>query len=168
MAFMHHEDDRATVQRESRIGRVILVGSDLDREQLAAYLVEGLMKVPERLSIYVSSTDKALGFSKWLFNRKRLGQMWEEAMNPKSIAFLKSTPELQFINVSAAEGSDYRNGHAYFRTSPWVSSDILISLKYNLEPDQRGLVRAAGNPVWFFPENYIDRLKGALEKKPSS
>ena len=168
LTFIHHDDDRATVQRLRRIGRVVLVASDMDREQLMAYIVEGLMKVPKTLSIYLSTTDKALGFSDWLFRRKRLGQMWEESLTPKSIKFLNNTPELQFIDVTDVEGSDDGNGHAYFRTSPWVSSDILMALKYDLEPDERGLVRSLDEPIWIFPENYIDRLKETLTKNRPS
>ena len=37
-----------------------------------------------------------------------------------------------------AEDADARSGHSYFRESPWVSSDILMTLLYDLDPPERG------------------------------
>jgi esterase/lipase superfamily enzyme len=164
-AFIHHGEDKAAIQRQRRIGRVILVGSDLDRQLFGAYLVEGLLKVPKSLAIYVSGKDKALGMSRWLFGRERLGQMWTGPLNPRVIEYLNNTPELHVIDVTAVEGSTEGNGHAYFRTSPWVSSDILVALMYDLEPDERGLVRPTDRPIWTFPDDYIQRLRAVLLKR---
>ena len=51
------------------------------------------------------------------------------------------------------------NGHGYFRQSPWASSDILATLAYDLQPADRGLVRATDSPIWTFPTDYIERLR---------
>ncbi|MEJ2604719.1 MAG: hypothetical protein P8172_15805, partial [Gammaproteobacteria bacterium] len=61
-----------------------------------------------------------------------------------------------------AEGSTTGNGHAYFRASPWVSSDILMTLLYDLPPQERGLVRSPSMPMWIFPEDYPRRMREAL------
>lgn len=164
-AFIHHKEDKATIQRQRRIGRVILVGSDLDRQLFGAYLVEGLLKVPKSLAIYVSGRDKALGISRWLFRRERLGQMWIGPLDPRLIEYLNNTPQLRVIDVTAVEGSTEGNGHAYFRTSPWVSSDILMALMFDLEPEERGLVRSPERPIWTFPDDYIQRLRAVLLKR---
>ena len=66
--------------------------------------------------------------------------------------------------MSDAEGASTGNGHAYFRRSPWVSSDILMTLMYDLSVEQRGLVRGPDLPVWQFPPDYINRLWAALVK----
>ena len=65
---------------------------------------------------------------------------------------------MDIIDVSDAEKSDAGNGHSYFRQSPWASSDLLMTLMYDLGPRERGLERTAENPVWSFPADYIDRL----------
>jgi esterase/lipase superfamily enzyme len=163
LALLHPEAEKETVQEKIRIGHVILVGSDVDRQLFAAYLVDGLLRMAQSTSVYVSAEDKALGLSKWLFRRQRLGQMWPEAaLNLEVIGYLNSTPELQVIDVTGIEGSTTGNGHAYFRNSPWVSSDILMTLMHDLDPDKRGLVRLPDRPVWRFPEDYIRRLRAAL------
>ena len=58
--------------------------------------------------------------------------------------------------------SDEGNGHAYFRSSPSVSSDILMTLMYDLDPSERGLERVEGLPTWEFPLDYRERLLKAL------
>ena len=58
--------------------------------------------------------------------------------------------------------SRLQRGHSYFRTGPWVSSDILMMLMYSLSPEQRGLVRYEDFPVRDFPEDYVARLRSAL------
>jgi hypothetical protein len=67
--------------------------------------------------------------------------------------------DLNFIDVSDAEGSTTGNGHAYFRKSPWASSDILVTLAYDLKPVERGLTRTQEKPIWVFPSDYMERLK---------
>jgi hypothetical protein len=81
-----------------------------------------------------------------------------------TLEFLSARPELRVINVTQAEGATSGNGHAYFRSSPWASSDLLMSLRYDLAPSERGLVRSENNPVWSFPPDYITRLRSAIVK----
>ena len=64
--------------------------------------------------------------------------------------------------MTDAAGSTNENGHRYFRTSPWVSSDMLTMLRFGLEPAQRGLVRAEDLSTWRFPPDYPERLSDAL------
>ncbi len=147
------------------VGQVILVGSDYDRDLFGAALVNGLLEVPDRLTIYLSEADKALGLSKWLFDRERLGQMLRDrTMKPHVMEFLRRNPSLVLIDVTNAESAAAGNGHAYFRKSPWVSSDILISLLHGLGPEKRGLEKLPNQAVWHFPEDYNHRLEALLDE----
>jgi len=162
LSFIHKNDDKAEIRRRCRIGRIILVGSDYDRQLFGALLAEGMLKIPETMTIYMSHKDKALNISRWLFRRDRLGQIDRLTLNPIVVQYLNNTPQLILIDVSNAEGSAEGNGHAYFRNSPWVSSDILMSLMYDLDPNERGLVTTSERRIWTFPNDYIERLKAAL------
>ena len=165
MALMHHDFSREEMQEKLRIGNVILVGSDIDREAMATYLVDGLLKVPEHIAIYVSEKDQALGASKFLLKRERVGEMFAQGeIPPSTVEFLKNSTELWGINVTEAEGAISANGHGYFRSSPWASSDILMTLRYNLLPAERGLVRNDDTYIWSFPQDYITRLRNAIVK----
>lgn len=163
LALIHHERTAEEIYAALRIDHVILVGSDLDREVFAAYLADGMLKVPRHLSIYVSEKDKALRLSRFLTRRERLGQMWSQEIKADISEYLyQNEADISIINVTEARESTAGNGHDYFRRSPWASSDILITLSYGLSPTDRGLVRAEGSPIWTFPSDYVKRLQTAL------
>jgi len=149
----------------SRIGHVILVGSDFDRSLFGAYAADGLFNVAQDFSVYLSNTDKALSISRWFFKQERLGQMWKDHKIPPPVAdYLRKTDNLMMIDVTDAEDSATGNGHAYFRQSSWVSSDILTTLMYDLGPEKRGLHYTEEWPIWKFPEDYITNLAARLIK----
>ena len=165
LAFLYRGEAPETAQSKSRIGRVILSASDADRQRLGRYLNDGLLQIMKSLTVYMSRKDKVLNLSaKWLFRRDRLGQMWKQDLRPEAVEFLEATPEIQFIEVSGLEGSAANKGHSYFRNSPWVSSDIIVSLLSDWEPEQRGLLRSTEQPTWVFPDDYVQRLQETLSK----
>jgi len=162
--YIHSDDSRAAVGQRSRIRHVILSDSDFNRNLFGVDLNDGLMKIPQTLNIYTSDEDKALKISMWLFRRERLGQRITDKMDSNTSAYRRKTPALRLIDVTEAEGATEGNGHAYFRKSPWASSDILMTLTFDLNPEERGLVRDTGMPIWNFPEDYIQRLRTTLSK----
>ena len=146
-----------------RLGNVILIGSDIDREVMAGYIVDGLLNIPDRLTIYLSRRDRALDLSQMLLRRKRLGQLLaSDEMKPHMVETLRQMGELSLINVTEAKDAATGNGHGYFRRSPWASSDMLMSLRYGLSPAARGLTLMPDLPVWTFPPDYIARLREAI------
>lgn len=165
MALMNHDRGSAEIRADLKIGQVILVGSDMDRYVFGAFLADGLLKVPRHMSIYISEKDQALTISRFLTQRERLGQVWAQGMDPTDAAYLhRNEADISLINVTEASQATAGNGHGYFRSSPWASSDILATLAYDLGPKQRGLVREGDSPVWSFPPDYIDRLRSAIIK----
>jgi esterase/lipase superfamily enzyme len=165
LALIYQDEKKENFRKYLRIGHVILTGSDFDRQLFGAYVDEGILKVSKDITVYLSEMDKALSLSKWLFKRDRLGQMWDENMMTDFIAdWLWKTEDLIFIDVTDAESSHTGNGHAYFRQSPWVSSDILSTLMYDLSPEERSLYRTREWPMWKFPPDYIATLADRLIK----
>ncbi len=98
LSFIHKNDDKVEIRRRCRIGRIILVGSDYDRQLFGALLAEGMLKIPETMTIYMSHKDKALNISRWLFRRDRLGQIDRLALNPIVVQYLNNTPQLILID----------------------------------------------------------------------
>jgi len=166
LALIHSEETDEQIYEQLRIKNVILVGSDLDRGVFGSYVSDGLLSVSKHTSIYMSQHDKALGVSQFLTRRERLGQMWGGKggeLHPLARqALIDNRHRLSFINVSDAEGADTGNGHGYFRSSPWASSDVLMSISYDLSPAQRGLLSQDDLPVYTFSEDYIPRLWQAI------
>jgi len=155
------DDDE--LHRRVKLGNVILVGSDIDRSILMGYLLDGALRVPDALTIYQSSGDSALGLSRRVFQRNRIGQVVAGELNRPGVKeFFERHPQLVVVDVTDAEAGTAGSGHGYFRESPWVSSDILATLLYDLPPSDRGLVRKPNSPVWTFPSDYISRLRRAL------
>ena len=148
-----------------KLGNVILIGSDVDRNILTGYLIDGALRIPDALTIYQSQEDGALNMSKKVFRLERSGQVvLDRPMTPESAQFFEDHPELRMIDVTNAEGGTEGSGHSYFRTSPWVSSDILMTLMYDLSPEERGLVPYEDFPLWDFPDDYVERLRQSLAR----
>ena len=167
LALIHDGESADEIWKQLRLRNVILVGSDLDRGVFGTYMADGLLNVSKHLSIYMSRYDKALGFSQFLTRRERLGQLYGgkggEIHPLARQALIDYRSQISFINVSDAEGSDTGNGHGYFRSSPWASSDVLMTMYYGLTPEQRGLVEQQDLPIFTFPPDYISRLWDAIE-----
>jgi hypothetical protein len=121
-----------------------------------------MLRIPERTTIYVSSADRALVWAERIFRRERLGQVWDKKLPPRTADFLRANPSLEFIDVTEAAGSTTGNGHAYFRKSPWVSSDLLTLLAYDIGAAERGLEKEENLLVWTFPPDFIERLRESL------
>jgi esterase/lipase superfamily enzyme len=169
LALIHMGKTSKEIYEELRIKNVILVGSDLDRGVFASYVADGLLNVSKHMTVYMSQHDKALGFSRRLTRRERLGQLWGgkggEMAPATRLALKEFEDQISFINVSDAEGAGKGNGHGYFRSSPWASSDVLMTLTYSMTPEERGLVEQEDLPIYTFPPDYISRLWSAIEKK---
>jgi esterase/lipase superfamily enzyme len=162
---LQYSDGRANAPR---MGQLMLIGSDLDRSYFVQALDDGLLELTDSITIYMSSTDAALKMSSLVLGRDRLGQVYLGSETPQSgeiIGRIRDVSKLSLIDVSDAEGSSFGNGHSYFRSSPWASSDMFVSLIYGMDPAARGLVRAPGEAVWTFPPNFPDRIIAAVKNR---
>lgn len=144
---------------------LLLIGSDIDPVHFLQGVADGLLDVCNRIAVYMSREDSALDMSRRVLSQRRLGQIWApEEVPPEIEARIADIPSLEFIDVSFSDGSAAGNGHWYFRSSPWVSSDLFLSLLTDRTPEQRGLTRASGGAIWRFPEDYPDRLRLVLSE----
>ena len=168
LALKYHGMSPDEIWQRLHLSNVILVGSDLDRAVFGSYMADGLLNVARHTSVYMSRYDKALGVSQFLTRRERLGQLWGgrggEIHPLARSAIVNYRDQISFINVSDAEASDQGNGHGYFRSSPWASSDVLMTMYYGLRPEERGLAEQDDLPVFTFPPDYISRLWESIEK----
>jgi len=167
LALMHARPGCKDPAKDLRIGHVILTGSDIDAHLFGAYLMDGVLDIVDNITVYASAKDRALGMSKWVFGRDRLGQIVSIALSEDATNYLWRNKKLVIINATDTPGADTGNGHAYFRKSPWTSSDILATLTFGLKPEERGLEQTGGRPIWTFPADYIDKLRAAILKARS-
>lgn len=162
LAYGHLDDEE--IHRRLRLGNVILVGSDMDRGIFGTYLLDGLLRVQQHMTIYESPRDKALGVALFSFGKTRLGQLDPSDLTPEARAFLRRSDDLALVSVESAPGFDQGNGHSYFRDSPWVSSDLLATLRYKISPVERGLEQDRETGVWRFPPDYLAALEAAVAR----
>lgn len=143
----------------TRLGKLILIGSDLDRAYFIHAIEDGLLNAVTDLTIYQSETDSALAMSRLVFGRMRLGETAAPGTAVPAVQTeLARIRRLHVIDVTDAEEAGTGNGHWYFRSSPWASSDLFLSLLTDKDPGARGLVRAPGEIIWRFPDDYPQRI----------
>jgi esterase/lipase superfamily enzyme len=152
-------------RRTPRMGQLIMIGSELDRSYFVQALDDGMLELADSVSVYMSTTDIALRMSSLVLGEDRLGQIsLEDTEERQQVGRkLQEIDNLHLIDVSDAEGSTFGNGHSYFRNSPWASSDMFVSLIYNLNPAERGLYREPDQGIWRFPNNYDDLIVEAVK-----
>lgn len=143
-------------RKELKLGNVVLAAADLDTEVFGQRLgAERVQLVPERLTFYISQSDKALGAAEWLFDSiRRLGQISAEDIEPSQKKSLALLPEVQFIDARVK--TDYL-GHSYFHTNPAVSSDLILLLRddYSAGAENgRPLIHQEGN-FWEIRDDYM-------------
>ncbi len=119
-----------------KIGHVVLASPDLDVDVMSQrFTAELFFDVCERLTVYVSKKDKAIGLAAWLFrSRERLGQLRIETLGEAGKERLKQVGRVDIIDARVKTGS---MGHSYYHSSPAVSADLLLDVRYNF---------AAGSP----------------------
>ena len=149
-------------RNQTRIGQVVLIASDYSADLMGVALAKGISGQTQQLTTYVSKTDTALGVSRFLFKLKRLGQLGKNESFDSNLINYFDNNNFAVIDVSDAPDIRPKHGHSYFRSSSWVSSDVVAILRLGLEPDSRGLERLSGELPWVFPLNYVDKLQQSL------
>jgi esterase/lipase superfamily enzyme len=138
----------------SKLSNVVLAAADLDMEVVNQRLgAERIGLGIDRITIYVSQTDRAIGFSGCLFvSARRIGQMRPEDLTAEQRRDLEVGARTQIIDARVSTGLV---GHSYFYSHPAVSADLVLLLRDNLEPGSPGrpLVKRGEN-FWEITEGY--------------
>lgn len=162
----HPAEDRTALARRYRLGNVIFAASDVDFKTFARDYIPPIMELAQQTIVYMSRNDRALWFSSLVAGASRLGSPDIADLTPEQLERLAADPRLQGIDVSDVRGahevSGGARGHGYWYANEWISTDVTISLRYPVPPQQRCLVRQAGGNVWRFPEDYPQCLTEQL------
>jgi esterase/lipase superfamily enzyme len=137
-----------------RIKNVVLAAADLDLEvamQRLAAEYAGLGT--ERTTLYVSNVDRAVGLSGLLFaSLHRIGQVRPEDLTDEERQHLAWVARTQFIDARVPTGFI---GHAYFYRHPAVSADLILLLRYQLDPGSPGRpLHKRGANFWQITPDY--------------
>lgn len=162
--------------KDLRLGQVYLTSSD---EPLARF-VENLplfYDLAEGITLTAAREDMVLALARFTDDKERLGSPSEQA--GENIGLDQETEsELQrmvnsdkisliYLDDSGIEG--FRFSHGAWYETPWVSTDVMVTLLTGWLPNKRGLAESLsenGYQFWYFPKSYLDDLKTALIENP--
>ena len=160
----HPQESETSLRKRLRIGTAYFAAGDVPMAEFLEALptIHGIV---DRVVVTVSTNDPALRTaSKIMGQGARIGQYTDD-LTKEEQKMLESLERLEVIDVSLKSekrGFDI-TGHRYWFNHPWASSDVLLAIRTDLEPAERGLERGQSPGLWYMPEDYPQRLKKALE-----
>jgi esterase/lipase superfamily enzyme len=139
--------------RESlRIANLILAAPDLDLDIVRQRLMaEKFGPAIGQITIYSTQADKALSASQTLMSGTRFGRVQEDDFGEDEQQIFSEVTNVNIIQVQGVGGV----GHAYFRSSPAASSDLILILRDGSRPGAptRPLTHETLN-FWTMPKDY--------------
>jgi hypothetical protein len=108
----------------------------------------------ERMTIYVSPHDQAIGLSEWIFGGGlRVGDMSVADVNP--VQKRNTALRKDHFNLIVAKITDSGVGHSYYRLNPGVESDLIQLLRYGVAPGAPGRPLKPLMPgAWMLDDQY--------------
>ncbi|MEM1452394.1 MAG: hypothetical protein AAGI22_25040 [Planctomycetota bacterium] len=94
----------------------------------------------------------------------RIGQYGQE-LDDDQRELVEAQDRLVIIDVSAGaseRGFDI-TGHRYWFDHPWASSDVILAIRSDLDPSERGLERLGSDRHWAMPSDYPERMRSVLD-----
>lgn len=163
LRLMGYGVEVSELKKTLKIGQVIFTAPDIDLMLFAARYRDGFDDIAEKITIYTNANDNALNWALRFFGWPRLGAPGELGLTPEKIRSLKDLGKTVIVDVAEAENTASGNGHGYFIKSPWVSSDILLTLRYGKEALERGLIKPKEVSVWSFHKKYPSTIRQLIE-----
>ena len=115
-------------RQEYKIHTVVLASPDLDFDVISQrFAAVRFFEIAERLTVYVSKHDQAIGLADWLYaSRERLGKIRPEDFDPYTRAFLAHSATVTDVVDAHVKTSGL--GHNYYHSNPAVSSDLILAV----------------------------------------
>ncbi len=152
-----YKDDAPGAIESLKLGNVILAAPDIDLTIFQQrFRPDQVHEILDRMTIYVTPDDKALGIAEFLFSSlARLGAATAEDLRPEVIEALRTDRAgADAIQVKVKKKGSH--GHTYWIDNPAVLSDIILILRDDRPPGRqygRPLIRAETG-VWEIHDGY--------------
>lgn len=165
----HVDLDHEGLQARLRLGTVYFAAADVPADEFLEEL-PAIHDLAREVVVTQSDADGALASAeRFMGGESRIGLLHAATVAREHREWLLDLERFHVINVSSGareRGFDI-TGHRYWFNHPWASSDVVLSIRTDLGPAERGLVgvpvedRPARDPiVWSIPADYPDRLRG--------
>ena len=156
-----------------RLGQVYLAQSDQPLEDFLVALPK-FYPLVTGLTVSVDPADSVLAMARLTDTKMRLGAPSRGSvtndfgLDESAAAQLKgmiNSDRMAVIDLSKNLIKGFKFSHGAWYDNPWVSTDALVFLLDGLPAADRGLdsyVSELDYEIWFFPEDYLERVKAAL------
>ena len=116
-----------------RVENLVLLAPDLDMDVVSQrFISEYLGSEVGEVTVYTSQSDRAVGFAERFFgSRGRIGTMTLDDISDRDRQLLKEVRDIAFVEL---EGRTDSTGHGYFHSSPAASSDLIMTVRFGMEP----------------------------------
>ena len=122
----------------------------------------------QRVVVTMSSRDGALNMAeKFMGGGARIGQRNQRQLTDADWQALLAADRLEIVDVSRNwEGRGFDiTGHRYWFNHPWASSDLVLAVRSDFGPEERGLVPTESSILWAIPADYPARLRSLLTQE---
>jgi esterase/lipase superfamily enzyme len=165
--YARNEGSEQSARERFRIGTVYFAAADVPTSEFLDAL-PSINALSEDVVVTLSSKDEALNMGqRFMGGGARIGQRDQE-LGDDDVAVLRDADRLSVIDVSRGwEGRGFDiTGHRYWMDHPWASSDLVLAIRSDFGPAERGLEQVGdGGVLWAIPANYPERLREALTKE---
>lgn len=159
------DDASGAVGKDSlRLGEIYYAAPDVD----FPVFVDNLPRYEDqvrRVTGALNMSDRALSFAQWFNRVSRAGRPNLADIGPDETRWLveaSGRDELDVLSIRPNELPGLpATSHAFWYDHPWVSSDILLKLRFHAPPRARGLDPNSTEmslAFWTFPTDYPQRL----------
>jgi esterase/lipase superfamily enzyme len=150
-----------STREELKLGTMVLAAPDIDLDVMLQRMVTARIgRIPERFVMYVCAKDQALGISNWLFSGAiRAGKLRSDMFSPEELHVLRGLKTVQIVDARISEAGAF--GHDYFHSSPAVSSDLIMVMRYHLQPGEENgrPLGSDGEGFWIIDDKYPKSAK---------
>lgn len=117
-----------------RSSHIILAAPDLDMDVVSQRVVaEQLGRETQNITIYSSQTDKAIGLAESMFESvKRIGRMDVDDLTSRQLESVTYIEGISIVEIQKVEKR--KSSHSYFHSDPAASSDLVLTVRFGLEP----------------------------------
>jgi esterase/lipase superfamily enzyme len=129
----------------------------------------------ERTTVAVNLGDSALRLSQLVNRASRAGRPDMRELNQEQTDWLLGATTQYGVDVLRVRPENIpglsSRSHTFWYDDPWVSSDVLITLLYDLPAGERGLEEGetpAGAHYWTFTPDYPKKLAGVIDRLRAS
>jgi hypothetical protein len=145
-----------------RVGEVYYAAPDIDFPVFVDSLPRYEDKV-RRVTVALNMGDRVLSFTESIHRVSRAGRPNLADIGPEETRWLvaaSARDELDVLSVRAEDPPGLpADSHAFWYDHPWVSSDVLLKLRFHAPPQARGLEPNCDESAvafWTFPHDYAN------------